>query len=96
MFVAFLIKQVAQERTVRAAARRTDKAEAFRGWSRLKAIKEAAMRCLQDIDAPDKAAEGGSTECWLEVSDGEIRKKGIGGQVESNDGVHARQVAYCS
>lgn len=70
---------MAQERTVRAAARRTDKAEAFRGWSRLKAVKEAAVRCLQDIDTPDKAAEGGSKECWLEVSDGEIRKKVVGG-----------------
>lgn len=82
--VPFLIGQVAQERSVRAAARRTEKVEAFRGWSRLKAIKEAAVRCLQDIDAPEKAAERGSKERWLEVRGGDRRRERGRGQVESN------------
>lgn len=59
---------MAQERAVRAAARREDKVKAFRGWSRLKAITEAAVRCLQDIDAPtEKAAQTRAHESWLEV-----------------------------
>ena len=65
---ACVIVQVAHERAVRAAARREDKVKAFRGWSRLKAITEAAVRCLQDIDAPtEKNAGTSAQECWLEV-----------------------------
>lgn len=62
---------MARERAARAAARRTDKVEAFRGWSRLKAITEAAVRCLQDIDAPAEKspADERAQECWLEVTD---------------------------
>lgn len=70
----FAVIQVAQERAVRAAARREDKVKAFRGWSRLKAVTEAAVRCLQDIDAPtEKAAETRAQECWLEVRENETR-----------------------
>lgn len=70
--VCFVAMQVAQERAVRAAARREDRVKAFRGWSRLKAITEAAVRCLQDIDTPaQKGAETPVQECWLEVRENE-------------------------
>ncbi|CAM9725244.1 unnamed protein product, partial [Ectocarpus sp. 12 AP-2014] len=60
---------VSRERNVRAAARRTEKVEAFRGWSRLKAVKEAAVRCLQDIDPPpsERGSDKREKERWLEV-----------------------------
>lgn len=70
-----VIIQVARERAVRAAARREDKVKAFRGWSRLKAITEAAVRCLQDIDAPtEEDAETPAQECWLEVRENGTRR----------------------
>lgn len=72
----FSILQVAKERAVRANARREDKVKAFRGWSRLKAITEAAVRCLQDIDAPtEKPAQTRAQECWLEVRERETGRQ---------------------
>lgn len=56
-----------QERSVRAAARETHKVQAYREWSRMKAITEAAVRNLRDVDPPANAAKRGREERWLEV-----------------------------
>ena len=59
--------QVVQERSVRAAARETHKVQAYRDWSRMKAVTEAAVRNLRDVDPPASATERGREERWLEV-----------------------------
>ncbi|CAM9695692.1 unnamed protein product, partial [Scytosiphon promiscuus] len=58
---------IAHERSIRAAVRKADKVKAFRWWSRLKAVTEAAVRCLRDVDAPARFADKRARERWLEV-----------------------------
>ena len=41
--------------------------QAYREWSRIKAITEAAVRNLRDVDPPAKAAKWAREERWLEV-----------------------------
>lgn len=74
-----------QERKRRAAARQADKVDAFQGWSKLKAVTEAAVRCLQNIDSPGEAAKRRAQERWLEVTKsasggGIVRTGGNGGR----------------
>lgn len=59
--------KVVQERKKRAAARQTEKAEAFQGWSKLKSATEMAVRYLQDVDPLGDTPTRSAREYWLEV-----------------------------
>lgn len=65
-----MFDQVVQERKRRAAARQADRVDAFQDWSKLKAVTEVAVRCLQSIDSPGEAAKRRAQERWLEVTKG--------------------------